>query len=155
MSAYQVTIRDAAEAAISAAAATYVIPDFNIESTYYPTSRLEDIGTKPEVKLSTLGMGIERSRSLRDPRLKQLTLSVIVHVYQRISPDDTEAADQLIEFVEQVMETCEADHLVPGVTWQSTDPMKDEDGAIYDFEALAESGVLRCVFLVNYTAILQ
>lgn len=157
MSSYQTEIRDGIYDAILAAGSGYVITDFNLSKTYFPSLYLEDIGDKPEVLVTAMGMGTERDRRLRNVAVKVLRLGVLVHVLQRVDRTDTSTIDQLVEMVEQIMNTVEDDELVSGESynWESTDPVKDENGLIYDYEALYESGVFQAVFTVNFTYILQ
>ena len=152
MSSYQATIRKAVHDQIVAEQSNFVLTDFDIEQTYYPTSRLEDIGNKPEVKICSVGMGTDRGRELRDPSKKVLELGVMVHVQQRISPTDTDTADDLIELGEDIMDACEDDELVTGeeYSWLRTEPLKDENDLIYSYEALTVDGVFQTVFVLFY-----
>lgn len=152
MSSYQATIRNGVYTKITGNNSSCVITDFDIEKTYYPTSRIEDIGDKPEVKVCALGMGIERDRYLRDPTKKILELGVMVHVQQRIDPTDTDRADKLVELGEDIMDLCEDDELVAGssYSWLRTEPLKDENDLIYSYEALTVNGVFQTVFVLFY-----
>lgn len=154
MTSYQATIRDAVHDQIVARKATFAITDFTTEQTYYPTSRLEDIQGRPEVKVSPVGMGVDRNRQLRNPEKKILELGVMVHVQQRIDPADTATADNLVELAEDIMDACEDDELVSGsgnsYTWLRTEPLKDENDLIYSYEALTVAGVFQTVFILFY-----
>lgn len=152
MSSYQANIRKGVHDQIVAEKSNLSTTDFDLDQTYYPTSRLEDIGNKPEVKVCSIGMGTDRGRELRDPTMKVLELGVMVHVQQRIDPTDTDTADDLIELVEDIMDKCEDDDLVSGenYTWLRTEPLKDENDLIYSYEALTVNGVFQSVFVLFY-----
>lgn len=157
MTAYQAQIRNGIYSAINLAKAGLVISDFDLEYTYYPTSRLEDIGTKPQVKVTAMGMASNRDRMLRNAGVKVLELGVMVHVQQRMDPTATLDLDDLVELVEELMDLCEDDELVAGADyqWARTEPLRDENDIIYSYEALTVNGVFQAVFTVHYTYILQ
>jgi len=152
MASYQATIRSGVYDQIVARKSTFAITDFTTEETYFPTARIEDISSKPEVKVCSIGMGVDRPRQLRDPTKKVLELGVMVHVQQRIDPADTATADSIIELVEDIMDACEDDDLVAGASysWLRTEPLKDENDLIYSYEALTVNGVFQAVFILFY-----
>lgn len=158
MASYQTTIRNGCYDKIVAAKPSLVITDFEVDKTYFPTYDLTEIGDTPKVAVTAMGMGSERNRQYRNVAIKTLDLGVIVHVLKRISDKTTVTElDTLVELVEQLMNTLEDDELVAGETfqWGLTEPIKDENGMILDYEALSESEVFQAVFIMHYTYILQ
>ena len=159
MTAYQVKIRNAVYSAINLAKEdeNLSISDFTIERTYYPTSRLEEMGSTVEIKVTAMGIGNTRDRVLRNAGVKQLELAVLVHVQKRVEPTATSSIDALVELVEEIMQLCEDDDLITGedFQWLRTEPMRDENEAVYSYEALTVNGVFQAVFTLYYTYILQ
>jgi hypothetical protein len=157
MASYQAAIRTGIHQILQDAqnAHQLVINNFSSEETYYPTSRLEDMGKTVEVKITTMGITGGRERVLRNPRAKPLEIGVMIHVQKRVEPTDIAAIDTLLELTEQLMELCEDDEIVLGYNWLRTEPLKDENEVPYSYEALTVNGVFQAVFVVYYTYILQ
>ena len=157
MTAYQVKIRNAVYSAIDLAKGTLPITDFTTERTYYPTSRLEEMGSTVEVKVTAMGIGNTQERILRNAGVKQLELAVLVHVQKRVEPTALSTIDALVELVEAIMQLCEDDDLIAGedFQWLRTEPLRDENDAVYSYESLTVNGVFQAVFTLYYTYILQ
>lgn len=156
MASYQTTIRDAAYNKIVASKLSLPITVFEVSKTYVPNYWLEELGTQPGVSVAPAGMGADRNRQLRDTSVKYLDLAVIVHVLQQMGNNqNTTSIDLLMEHMEGIMDILEVDDLVANVNWSNTEPLKDDSGMIYDYEALQESGIFWAVFIVHYTYIRQ
>jgi len=155
MTARQVKIRDGVYGAITAAQNSYVLVDFDIEKTYFPKENLEDLAAKPKVKIIGMNVGTARDRELRRTTALTLEIPVQVCIQQKVSPTDTLTIDELVEFCEQVMTTCEDDQLVSGenYSYTRTEPLKDENGLEFSYDDLSSQGVFQSIFTVFYTTI--
>jgi len=156
MASYQTAMRQACYNKIDSESGDLPITDFTLTDTYFPHYYADRIRDKPVVAVTAMGMGAERLRRLRDATIKQIRLSVLVTILQQIEDrDDTTTIDTLIEQGEAIMAKLENDGLAVDTHWEETEPLKDENGMIYDYEALSESGIFQSVFIVHYTYILQ
>tara|TARA_Y100000310_G_scaffold310662_1_gene356142 strand:+ start:684 stop:1160 length:477 start_codon:yes stop_codon:yes gene_type:complete len=154
MPATQVEIRDGVYDKIVAEqlATNFSDNDFDIAKTYFPQEDLEDLATKPKVKI--VGKAIRRSRErlVRNTAHVVLETQVEIALQQRVDPTDTTTIDALILLVEELMLACEDDELVTGkdYNWIETDPLRDENGLVYSYEAMRISGVFQAIFIVNH-----
>jgi len=154
MTGRQVRIRDAMYQAILKDRPSYVIPDFDLEQTYYPSADLEDITRRPKVKLVATGLDSARNRMLRDAKALLLDVSIQVLVQHKVDVFNLQLIDDVVLLSEQIMNTCEDDDLCSEsgyhYTWASTDMLRDENGLVYSYETLTVNGVFQSIFNVRY-----
>ena len=156
MASYQTTIRDGAYTKVQAVQATLPITDFDLTKSYFPHYHLENVQSKPVVAVTAIGMGAERLRQFRNTAIKQINLAVMLSILQQNSDrENITHLDLLLELGEAILDHLEDDDIVSDVTWSNTESLKDENGLVYDYESLAESGVFQSVSIINYIYKLQ
>lgn len=159
MTAIQVTIRNAAYDKVKADLPTYGLSDCDLEKTFFPRSKvnLEELGDKPIIRFVAVGIASSRNRVLRNPDVVQLEVPVQLAIQQRVDPSDTDYLDRLVELNEQVAASLEDDELVTGenYTWETTEPLRDDNGLIYSYEDLVANNVFQAIFTVTYSYIKQ
>lgn len=156
MASYQTAVRDGAYTKIQAVQATLPITSFDLTKSYFPHYHLEDVQSQPVVAVTAIGMGAERLRQFRNAGVKKIDLAIMLSILkQNADKGDTSALDLLLELGEAILDHLEDDDIVSGVTWSNTEPLKDENGLIYDYESLAESGVFQSVSILHYNYKLQ
>lgn len=161
MSSFQAAIRDGLKAKVEELKHKLVIPDFLINSTYYPKSTLSGIGDKPELHFVAMGISSSRERVLRDTSALELMIPVQVALQQRVDTRDTASIDVLVELAEQIMDIGEDDELVAdgpngeSYVWQETVPLLDDNGLVYSYEQLTVDNVFQAIWTFQYVYIKQ
>lgn len=151
MTAIQVEIRNHLKSIVDAAKPSYVITDFDTESTYFPQEKIEDLSAKPKAKFIAIGFASSRDRLVRNSAKIEVEVPVQIAVQQSLS--SVASMDLLVELVEQIMATCETDYAVStghSFSWLRTEPMKDENGLTYSYEQLKTAGVFQSIFTPIY-----
>lgn len=134
---------------------SYTFADFDTEATYYPTERLEDLDltVRPQVKF--VAMGFDEKRNYRDPTKRLIEVSTQIAILQKVVQTDTSAINDLVSFVEEIIETCADDELVIGesFTWDRVEALKDQNGVPFSYDQLSQRGVFQAVFTSFYKTI--
>lgn len=159
MTAFQVKIRDGVYEKVRSSLASFTLKDAALEKTYFPrlNINLEDLAEKPTIRFVAIGVTSSRDRTLRNTEVVQISVPTQIAIQQKVDPSDTAYIDKLVEFAEEIMDVIEDDELVSGedFTWESTEPLRDENGLIYDYETLYTNSVFQAIFTVAYSYIKQ
>jgi len=148
-----VKIRDGVYTVITGA--TFEYGEISVEKTYFPQENIEDLVSKPKIKVVGFFLSDDIEREFRLAGNYKITIPVQINIQQKIDPTDTEKIDKIHRLITQVLELLEDDELVTdeNFTWERTEPLKDENGLIFSYEQLATSGVFQAIFTAHFSYI--
>lgn len=155
MTAIQVQIRDAIKDAINTAASGYVDTATTAVSVIRPREDIDgSIALAPKVQVITLGFDNDATRLTRAKSTERI-IATQINLQRALHNQATEAAFQsacetLMELVEQILDTVEADFVVSTrrFSWTTTRPLRDENGLCFSYADLIKDNVFNSIFTV-------
>lgn len=142
MASMLVTLRTALATEITArkTALSYVVNTFEVEETWMPLARLEELAADhPDGKVYLVGMASDDLRAETRTNVCRREYAVMIGIQKAgIAPTDKASIDQLVELDEELRETCRQ-VAVTGYSWIRNEALKDDAGTPYSYVMLREA----------------
>jgi hypothetical protein len=135
----------------------FLINDFEIEQTYFPWQRLEDVPEAGKVWVISLAAD-DKLLTRADTFERDIPIQIgLQHKLKGAKPGDmTLEIDRYRELEDQLRDACRLatkDH--SHFDWRRTEALKDESGMPYSFTGMRQNSTFEAYFVAYYHVVLK